>query len=389
MNHNRQIVCISSHYWDDPWFRKQQFMHRFHNNGYKVAYVEPSFSIIRKVESSKKEYATNRILTSTIKEIKKNLFIIKLPRYTPYWTRPLVSRFNFLYLSYQIQSALKKIGFRHYILWVYVPQFIHGIKILKYMKLIVDIIDDLAAYNYDNESKYIYIKNCMEHLAIKSDLTIVTASTLFEKFRNISTNIHIVPNGYDSNLFTGKNNFFLPLDIKDIPKPIIGFVGTIFSFLDFNLLNYIIKYNPDKSFVFIGNYESNIKKKWLYITDNYRNVFWLGKKKKEDIPNYINNFDVCINPFRVDDVSKSVSPLKVFEYLAMKKPVISAKMESLAKEEVASFIYFASSYEDFNKKLNIALKGKDDFAINLNYEKVKIYSWDNLFIKVKQLIEKI
>jgi len=109
----------------------------------------------------------------------------------------------------------------------------------------------------------------------------------------------------------------------------------------------------------------------------------LGKKKKEEIPAYINRFDVCINPFRIDDVSKSVNPLKIYEYLACKKNVVSVRMESLESEVVSKLIYFADDYDDFNAKLNRALK---ENLNNKNFEILKNYSWDNLFLKVLKLV---
>jgi hypothetical protein len=359
-------------------------MSRFQKKGYRIAYIEPSFSMVRKVDPSKKKYATNKFFTAAVEEIDKNLFIIKPPRHLPFWTRPSISKLSFLYISSHIHFALKKMGFKDYILWIYRPQFANGLKRFNYKKLVFDITDNLAAYNYNKIGKYTYIKNCMEYLAKKSDLTLVTAFTLHEMFKDLASDIHLVPNGYDSNLFAEKNNFLLPLDMKGIPKPIIGFVGTIFCFLDFELLRYIIRCNQDKSFVFIGNCEGNVKKEWLSIIKSNKNVFWIGRKSKEKIPAYINNFDVCINPFKIDDVSKSVSPLKVFEYLALRKPVISVEMESLMREKVSKLIYFAKDYNEFNSKLNFALNNKID---STNYRCVREYSWDSLFDKVFSLID--
>ena len=384
LNCDKQIVCISTHYWNDPWFRKQHFMSRFHKKGYRIAYIEPSFSMVRKIDSSKKKYGTNKFFTAAVKEIDRNLFIIKPPRHLPFWTRPSISKLNFYYISSHVHSALEKIGFKDYILWIYKPQFAIGLKRFNYKKLVFDITDDLAAYNYNKIGKYTYIKNCMEYLAKKSDLTLVTAFTLYEMFKDLASNLHLVPNGYDSNLFAEENNFLLPLDMKGIPMPIIGFVGTIFSFLDFELLRYIVRRNQDKSFVFVGNCEENAKKEWLSITKSNKNVFWIGRKSKEKIPAYVNNFDVCINPFKIDDVSRSVSPLKVFEYLALRKPVISVKMESLMREKVSKLIYFAKDYDEFDSKLNFALNNKIDSP---NYRCVREYSWDSLFDKVFNLID--
>lgn len=379
-NYREQIVCISTHYWDDAWFRKQHFMSRFVKNGYEVAYIEPSFSLAKKPDNDKKKYQTNRKFKVSVERKNDNLFIIKPPRGLPYWSKPLVSRLNYMYFALRLRWILRKLGFRNYILWNYRPEYAPGINIFDYDKLVFDLTDDLAAYRGQDSKKYDYINQCTENIIKKSNLLIVTASALFEKYKGIAKKIDLIPNGFDSYLFSA-DIAEIPSDIKNIKSPIVGFIGTLFSFLDYALLEYIIKNNPDKSFAFIGNCEENARKDWEYIT-TFKNVHWLGRKKKEDIPAYIKNFDICINPFKVDEVSRSVSPLKVFEYLAMKKPVISVRMESLEKEEVAPFIYFASSYQDFNNKLNTALKEKDEFENKLNYQLVLKYSWDNLFEKV-------
>jgi hypothetical protein len=362
-------------------------MSRFAENGYRVAYIEPTLSMVRKPDAYKKKYQTNRLFKVKIERRNDNLIIIKPPRGLPFWSKPAVSKLNYLYFSLILSKILERVGFKEYILWNYRPEYAPGISIFNYKKLVYDITDDLAAYKQKKNSEFHYIKICTENIIEKSDMVIVTATTLFDKFKKISKNILLIPNGYDANLFLDELSK-VPDDMKKIKPPVIGFIGTLFSFLDNELLEYIIKNNPDKSFVFIGHCEDNFKRIWGDLC-RHKNVFWLGKKKKEDIPGYIKSFDVCINPFRMDNVSRSVSPLKVFEYLAMKKPVVSVRMESLEKEEVSPFIYFSSSPEDFNKNINDALKEKDNFREKLDYQIVGKYSWDKLFEKVFNSIEKL
>ncbi len=384
---NSQIVCISTHYWHDPWFRKQQFMHRFIQNGYKVAYIEPSYSIMRQRDGHRTTYQTNRAFGVSVEKKNSNLFLVKPPRGLPLWSKPMISRLSHLYFSLFLASTLKKIGFQNYILWIYHPEYVAGLSLFNYGKLVYDIVDDFPAYNQEKRSKYNYIKECTEQIVKKSDLVIVTASTLYEKYREMAKKLHIIPNGFNQALFSTQSKK-QPEDIKGVAHPIIGFIGTLFSFLDFDLIEFIIKNNSDKSFVFIGNCEDNSKERWTQII-RYNNVHWLGFKKKEEIPDYIRKFDVCINPFKVDAVSRSVSPLKVYEYLAMKKPVVSVRMESLEKELIAPFIHFASTYDEFNEELNKALATRDIFKEKLDYQKVLTYSWDNLFEKVFDLVEEL
>jgi len=382
-DHNKQIVCISSHYWDDAWFRKQHFMSRFVKKGYEVAYIEPSFSMVRTADSDKKNYQTNKLFEVSVERKNRNLLLIKPPRYLPFCTRPFINTLNIRYISFRIADTLRKHGFKDYTLWVYRPEFADGLNIFHHKKLVADIADDEAAYYAENRLKSLYMKRCSETLVKKSDVVIVTASTLIDKFRRISSNIHLAPNGYDSDLFSIKT-VKAPTDISEIKGPIVGFIGTLFNFLDFKLLDYIIRKNTDKSFVFIGGCEASVEKEWKEIS-GYNNVFWLGKKEKENIPAYIQQFDVCINFFKVDDVSKSVSPLKVFEYLALKKPVVSVEMESLMKEKVSNLIYFAKDYNDFHLKLNHAISHKKDES---EYQCVKEYSWDSIFSRVFEIFQK-
>lgn len=384
---SRQIVCLSTHYWDDAWFRKQHFMSRFVKAGYKVAYIEPSFSIVKKPDKDKSNYQINRPFKIIVEKKSDSLFIIKPPQGMPFWSHPNVSRLNYIYFAVRLRWVLKKLGFRDYILWNYRPEYAPGVSLFDYGKFVFDITDDLAAYRGKENIKHNYIKGCMEDIARKSDHVIVTASTLLDKYGKFTKNISLVPNGYDSDLFSD-SGALMPDDMIGIKSPVVGFIGTLFSFLDYKLLEYIIRNSPETSFVFIGNLEESARKEWEGIIIN-KNVFWLGKKKKEDIPRYISKFDVCINPFKVDDVSKSVSPLKVFEYLAMKKPVVSVRMESLEREEVAPFVYFAGSYEDFLDKLNTALLESETFQDRLNYEIIKKYSWESLFKKVLTMTENL
>jgi hypothetical protein len=270
---NKQIVCISTHYWDDAWFRKQQFMSRFIQRGYQIAYIEPSFSIVRKPDTHAGNYQRNRMFNVSVERRGDNLFIIKPPRGLPFWSNPVMSRLNYRYFAFQLNRTLNELGFKDFILWLYRPEYAAGLKYFNYKKLVYDINDDLVAYEQEPH-KQIFIKECMEQITRRSDLVIVTASTLLEKFRRFSKNIFLVPNGYDSSLFS-QRRLEIPDDMQKINPPVIGFIGTLFSFLDYRLISYIVENNPDKSFVFIGNCEDNSRDVWTAITA-FKNVFWLG-----------------------------------------------------------------------------------------------------------------
>lgn len=384
----KQIVCISQHYWDDRWFRKQHFMSRFVKKGFKIAYIEPSVSLVRKPAVSKKDFAIHDWQNVMIEKRAENLYLIKPPKSLPFWNYPIFTAVAFKYLSKKIQRELTRLNFKEFLLWIYNPQWVHGLSNFNSKKVIFDIADNLPEFYHNNYLKYKNIQYCCNELAKKSDLIFTTASALSEQYKPLAknNNIYNIPNGFDVKRFENKSSCLIPKELNDFPRPIVGFIGTIFPFLDFNLINFLIDRNPDKTFVFVGGCDGKVNEEWSKIC-NKPNVSWLGKKMPEDIPAYIQSFDICLNPFQVNSISEAVNPLKVYEYLASNKRVVSVRMKSLENELIAKYIDFSDSYDDFNRKLNFILA--NDLKQSIDQKLLQSYSWDTIFDKVFTLVEKL
>jgi len=104
-----------------------------------------------------------------------------------------------------------------------------------------------------------------------------------------------------------------PKDLENIPKPIIGYLGIIQQRIDIDLLEYLAQKNPDKSFVLIGPlwpvYFRKLRKPAIEIKrlEKYKNIYLLGRKKYQQTPVYINNFQVAICPHKIDKFIKSTN----------------------------------------------------------------------------------
>ncbi|GAG84613.1 unnamed protein product, partial [marine sediment metagenome] len=242
---NQNIVCLSTHYWHEPWFRKQHFMSRFARNNNRILYVEPTFSMFRKPH---KDAAKNMFLLSKLERLDENIFIIKLPRALPKWTKPTISKLNYCWFVNIINKIIKKFKIDDYILWIYRPEYYQVLKYFNYSKLVFGLSDDLAAYNESKGKIYYWKYKCIEGLIKKSDLCIFSAKHLLEKYGHIAKDkIFYVPNGYDSKLFDSSNNSICPEELRKFKRPIIGFVGVLFGFLDYNLIDYIADSNENWS----------------------------------------------------------------------------------------------------------------------------------------------
>jgi glycosyltransferase involved in cell wall biosynthesis len=162
--------------------------------------------------------------------------------------------------------------------------------------------------------------------------------------------VHLVPNAVNTDLFNVEGKHERPKDLPIGFKSIALYVGALWGeWFDWDLLVGAAKKNPAVAFVLIGNYGVAQKER---IPRETRNVFFLGLKEQRALPAYLANCDVCLIPFKVDDVTKYVSPLKVYEYLAMGKPVLSTYMPELV--DLAG-VTIATSQNDFSDHIQSGL----------------------------------
>ena len=378
---HKDIICISTQYWNDFWFRKQHFMSRFAELGHRVLYVQPSYSMARATDKS--NIARNRFFLPFVEEISENIYLFSPPRMFPKPNTYISTVLNYKWLGSLITSAVAKLNFVDPVLWTYRPEFSETLTKIPHNRLVFDLADDLSAYNAGNRRRR-YIASCIDNIAGKADLMVVTSPTLQDKYKNKTRRCVLVPNGFDEKLFNGIPKP-IPSDLSGISRPVIGFVGVLFGFLDYDMIYDSAIGIPDSSFVFVGPVEKN-GQEGVERLKTLSNTYFLGRKPKNDIPAYVTNFDICINPFSVDDVSRAVSPLKVYEYLACGKPVVSTSMEGLQRDEAGKWIRFAER-DQFVIALKDVLKGLasseiDKACITASRE----FSWTSQFNRLQKYL---
>jgi len=377
------IICISTHYWNDFWFRKQHFMSRFAALGHRILYVQPSFSVMRMNE--KPGIARNRLVLPFLEKQTENIYLFSPPRLLPKPGTAISSKLSYRRFANLIHRAAAKLNMNDPVLWIYRPEYATGIDLITHSSLVFDLADDLAAYS-DNPTRHKYLTKCIDKLVGSSDLMVVTSPTLYDKYKHSTRNCVLVPNGFDEELFDGKPKP-VPSDLADIPRPVVGFIGVLFSFLDYDLIYDTANTLSTVSFVFVGPTEKG-GRHGVERLKTLPNTYFLGRKAKEQIPSYVLNFDVCINPFKEDNVSRAVSPLKVYEYLACGKPVVSTPMEGLRREEAGRWISFAKR-EQFADEISEALNGRTRNRDSEGcVEATRGFSWTSQFHKLqKHLVE--
>ncbi|MDA2936022.1 glycosyltransferase [Patescibacteria group bacterium AH-259-L05] len=237
-----------------------------------------------------------------------------------------------------------------------------------------------AVDNWIEHPSFVNFKNVLgknyQTIADKSNLIFTVAEPLIDFFGMLGRekDIHWVPNGIDVDHFTTNTQSMQSDridDIKGIPRPIVGYVGTIQNRADIDLIEYIASKHKDKSFVFVGPVwkEAAIKK-----LKSYTNVYFLGRKPYTLVPAYIKQFDLCIIPHKLDVFIKYTYSLKMLEYLTLGKPVISTATYDTAR--FSDYLYIAKDYNDFSNKIDLSMKSDTIELQKKRIERAKQEDWE-------------
>ena len=205
-----------------------------------------------------------------------------------------------------------------------------------------------------------------------------------KKYR--SKNFKLVTNGVEVKHFRQKIKYDdYPNEIKHIVdknKSIIGYFGAFASWFDYQLIIKLATRRPDLEILLLGwDYDGSIKK---YNLKKYDNITVLGPIKYLELPKYAACFSVSTIPFLINDITKSTSPIKLFEYMAMGKPIVTTDMPECRKYES---VLIGENHEDFLEKIDKALSlRKDKGYLSLLQKEAEENSWE---AKARDIVEMI
>jgi len=195
---------------------------------------------------------------------------------------------------------------------------------------------------------------------------VATAGYLYEKalkYRN--KNIILSTNGVIYEDFKIDKMPELPDKIKDIVsegKNIIGYYGALAKWFDYELILEIAKKHPDYNILLIGiDYDESFKK-YNYFED-ISNIYYIGPVDYKQLVRYGAYCTVLTIPFKINEITKATSPVKVFEYMAMEKPIVTTDLPECRKYKS---VMISKTYDEFIQNLEKAICIKDD----IKYKKI-------------------
>jgi glycosyltransferase involved in cell wall biosynthesis len=191
--------------------------------------------------------------------------------------------------------------------------------------VVYDILDDLSIYDVDEVGMPEHRKVRYHHPSImeRADVVLASAPALIEKHRVERPDIIYVENGVDPEAFGRR--FDRPSDVAHLEGPLVGYHGMIARWFDFALLAHAATELRDATFVLVGPVDREVDVELSELVA-LPNVVYLGPRASDEIAGYVQSFDVGIVPFVVDDLTRAVSPLKMYEYMAAGVPVVSTPL---------------------------------------------------------------
>jgi len=189
---------------------------------------------------------------------------------------------------------------------------------------------------------------------------------------------YFLPQGVLIEHFT-KSKEKIPLELRSLKKPVIGFFGLISEWIDLELIVFSAKKLPNFTFLVIGKPSVNTS-----IFNQASNIKFIGEIPFNELPNFASVFDVGIIPFKINELTIACNPLKLLEYLSLGIPVVSVNLPEVRKFK--SHVGIADNYDDFVNQIKMAVQKDTEQKRKERLSVAEKYSWESI---TQNICEKI
>lgn len=359
------------------WGRSYQLAKAFNSLGHEVVYIDLPEPITKFQILCPREKSAH------------NFKVFQPKMGLPYGRLGILRPINNLLISKQIINYLEMIGYCPTLLWVYAPYEPRIVKalsgIFKGIKIIYDCADERESFALltGGAKAALKVNKLERELSVMCDSMFVITENL-KKIKNyLNTNIHVIPNGIDTEMFNADLVYLRPEEFNKITGKIILYTGTIAHWIDINLVAESASKYPDYDFVMIGPIHVDTS-----ILNDIKNIHLLGPKNYNQMPAYIYYSDLCIIPFNGISMLKYSNSLKSLQYLSMDKKVLATYYEGL--NDYCGLIKVSHSRQEFIDKINEFINECSMQIDNqVRNEVLNDYSWKTIAIKAFDIIKNI
>ncbi|MCB9153248.1 MAG: glycosyltransferase [Caldilineae bacterium] len=269
------------------------------------------------------------------------------------------------------------------LLWLFRPGMSHFIDEFDPQLVVYHVVDEYSAYPGLSEKQREMQRDLDQRLTARADLVFCTARSLVEERRELNPNTHYMPNAVDIRAFQRALTAATASPLAALPRPILGVVGGINAKLDLALLAAVAGRRPNWTIALVGPVSYGVSDDDLAALRRLPNAHFIGPVEHDQVPGVIAACDVCLIPYRLNEQTRHVNPLKVYEYLAGGKPVVATPLPELV--QFGNTVRLASDAAGFVAAVEASLpEAADPLAQATRRALAAANTWD---LRVARMIE--
>ncbi len=387
------IVCFAPDPWRDLWRNRHRLLSVFASAN-RVLYVEPR-SWARSVLKGLRERTIRPadFFGRRVEEVRPNLFVFRDPLFLPRvgWrvAGGVIDALRFRLL----RRTLRRIGMERPILWLVRPDCWDVPGKLGERLVLYQVVDDYLTYGGMSDASRARVDREERLLAAKADVVVVTSEYLLEAKRHLHERLVLVRNAVDrETLEEGRRpDGPVPPELAQAARPIFGYVGGITEKLDLELLEALaLRWaRPPRrgTLALVGatNVYGREAVERIARLKSLPNAIFTGRRDARLVPQYIRAFDVCLVPYRLEGQSRGIDPLKLYEYLAFGKPIVSVDIPSVRR--FAEVLRIAKDRGEFLAHAEEALAESDPQLAERRREIAAENTWERRAEEISRALE--
>ena len=310
-----------------------------------------------------------------------NITVTRPPKWLPN-TLTVGRRVNERLMRAHVRQKVRDLGLQNPLLWLNPHSAVHMAGRMAESAVLYDITDDWISPTQSAAITRLITEQDAE-LCRKADAVIVCSEKLYAMKQSLAQRLYLIPNGVEAEHYARVMDHSLPLppDALQWPSPVFGYTGTLHpDRVDVALVEQFAKDVSPGSVVLIGpNHLPPEDGKRLAALPN---VFLPGPVPYEQLPDYMRAFAVSITPHQVTPFTESLNPIKLWEYLAAGKPIVSTNVAGF--RDYPQFVRIA----DADGFARAALESLDEDPATLEARRVEArqHSWSARLDAVETVI---
>jgi len=289
----------------------------------------------------------------------------------PFHRFAVMRALNRTLMAWQIRWLCRTFKIKDPILWFVVPHPAPVIEKFRDIFKVYYCIDDYSALPGVDKMR---IREMDRLMSEQCDLIFCASQPLVDSKKRFGDKVILSRHGVDFDHF---QDIYLKKiepapEVRDLPRPVIGYFGLMEKWVDFEMIGYAAKRHPDWTFLMIGGMVVQ-----EHPCRNLVNVRFIGSRPYEVLPSYAAVFDVGILPFVDNEQIYNSNPLKLRQYLAMGIPVVSTSYPEAAV--FSEIIEIVKSKEEFVAAIEKVLSQDSPEQARKRIETVRPMSWENRY----------